>query len=338
MLSMDVLLAATILVLFFVVINYFYKEPSFDNKILHTCAKNVLRELDNSLASENVGLIRESVESCIPLSYISYNLDIKYYNEDNEIVKSVNFGNDLSTDFVAVNKIFNSSEGFGIANLRVWLGASDAVIQELILDLWELTVDAPLPVDFSNGLNSTGNTFGPGGNNDGWDWDYGYYGSTTSTCYYWNNATVNTDEELIIIIGDYNNCANDGEGDAQYGIKFYINNTIFSSNYINITFDWVFDDNGLDNSDDAWIKARFGNFSQMNYLGSQAGYANDDITKDVLYDFDPNDQFGTFTQNVKTYVNSEGWYYLDFGCKVRDWDNNEYLKCSFDNINVVWGG
>jgi hypothetical protein len=243
----------------------------------------------------------------------------------------------LSTDFIVVNEEFNSSRGFGIANLRLWMGMSNEIVQAMPLDLWEVSADKPLPVDFTSGLNSTGNTFGPGGANDGWDWDYDYYGSTMSTCYFWNNNTVSTDKRLIIRIGDYNNCADDGSGDAQYGIKFYINNTIAESNYINVTFDWVFDDHGLDNSDDAWIKARFGNFSTMNYLGTQAGYANDVSTNDVLYDYDPNDQSGTFTQDVKEYVNDEGWYYLDFGCKVRDWDNNEYLQCEFDNVNVVWG-
>ncbi len=336
-LSIDVLIAAIMLAGFLIILEYYYEEPVFDNKQLHSYAKNTLSLMDESLASKNALLIAEDVDNNIPLEYLSYQLRIKYYDEDNDLINEMTLGSELPQDYVVVNREFIHDNGFGAANMRLWLGkGGNQTIISMPFDLWELVVDKPLPVDFTNGLNSTSNTFGPLAPNDGWDWDYDIYGST-STCYYWNNDTVDSDEELRISIGDVNNeCSNDGEGDAAYGIKFYINSSIVQSSSINISFDWSIDDNGLDNNDDVWIKSRFGNGDLMNYLGTQNGYANDDSTPEVVYDPNPNDDSGTFTQDVSSLVDGEGWYYLDFGCKVRDWDNNEWVVCGFDNINVEW--
>ncbi|VVB76280.1 Uncharacterised protein [Candidatus Tiddalikarchaeum anstoanum] len=204
------------------------------------------------------------------------------------------------------------------------------------LDLWEILADRPLPVDFTSGLNTTGNTFGPNGANDGWDWSNNIYG-TTSTCVFWNTGTVGVDHNLRIDIGDVNNgCSNSGQGDGAYGILFYINSSIASSSVINLSFAWTYTPTRLGTGESAWVKGRFGNTTTMNYLGANFGGTNDDATNDIYYSNTPTFQSGTFTQNVKQWVSNSGWYYLDFGCKVRTWSNNNWLTCTFDNVDVHW--
>ena len=102
-----------------------------------------------------------------------------------------------------------------------------------------------------------------------------------------------------------------------------------------LTFDWYVDDNGLDNNDDIWVKARMWNGTEMVYLGSQTGGGNDDSYADILYDRNPNDQGGSESINVASHITGTGSYYLELGARVRDWDNNEWADVSFDDLNLV---
>ena len=54
-----------------------------------------------------------------------------------------------------------------------------------------------------------------------------------------------------------------------YGIEFNITPEMYQNmNSVILSFDYDYVDVGLDNGEDVWVKARFGNLSQMNYLGS----------------------------------------------------------------------
>ncbi|NOR85864.1 hypothetical protein GQ473_07155, partial [archaeon] len=90
------------------------------------------------------------------------------------------------------------------ASVNVELNSSFVETPSQEIDLWEVSQDTPQSVDFTNGLNSTANTFGPVGSNDGWDWAGSVYG-LSSTCVVFNNADVATDDLIRITIGD-NSC------------------------------------------------------------------------------------------------------------------------------------
>ena len=210
------------------------------------------------------------------------------------------------------------------------------------VNLWEISQDMPQPVDFTSGLNTTANTFGPAGSNDGWDWAGSVYG-LSSTCISFNNADVGTDELLRITIGD-TPCENDGQASGAYGVMLYIDSVahtaISRGGKANLTFAWSVTDTGLDAGDVLWIKSRFGTSAQMNYLGSDldTGDPLADGNKEVYFANDPVDTSNTSSFDITQYITNVGWYYLDMGLKIGDWDNGEYAYADFDNITFTING
>jgi len=217
------------------------------------------------------------------------------------------------------------------------------------VDLWEFSSDLPQPLDWSNDINSSANTFGAGAGNDGWDWEDGVY-DFGSTCVRFNadpnddnssaDSTVGSQNRLRIQIGDYQNqCNNDGHGSGAYGIQFEISSEMHSiisgGGTATLEFTWVFDDHSLDNGDAGWLKARFGNASGMNYLGTNVGGTGDDATPELVYNRNPNDHTGSESIDVASYITAAGTYYLELGGKVSDWENNEWLEAEFDNLNLI---
>lgn len=119
-LSMDILFAATIFVAFLIYINYFYEEDSFDNKMLHSLTKNTLLYLDEPLQTNNQFFIQGNISIYLP-SILSYQIKIDYYDNSLDLINTSLIGDDLRTDFVVVKRLFTTSNGFGIADMRVWL-------------------------------------------------------------------------------------------------------------------------------------------------------------------------------------------------------------------------
>ncbi len=210
---------------------------------------------------------------------------------------------------------------------------------ESIADLWDMAADkATAEVDFTSGLNFTANTFGPsnGANNDGWDWGNGTYGGNGSSTRFNNDSSlVAVNKKLNISIGyNYGNNAKPDSG--SYGIEFYITPSMHQG-MVNATlsFDWQFDDIGLDISEDVWIKARFGNITSMKYLGSNLDGGTDNTTE-IMYDNNPNSQSGSYKIDVAKNITGAGWYYMDIGGKVRTWsssgENGIFL---LDNVKLA---
>ncbi|MEK6821292.1 MAG: hypothetical protein AABY11_02755, partial [archaeon] len=68
------------------------------------------------------------------------------------------------------------------------------------IDLWDMFLDRPAPVDFQTDLNSTANTFGPGLGNDGWDWQPFAYGGVSPSSVHFNadpNVDGSTSDSLV---------------------------------------------------------------------------------------------------------------------------------------------
>ncbi len=242
----------------------------------------------------------------------------------------------------------NSNEGTSDENRQINI----IVIGPFTVDLSEHTSDRPQPLDFGTDINSSANTFGAGAEYDGWDWGYAPY-SSNSECVMFNadpneddssaDSTVGSENKIIVHIGDYDNsCNNTGsDNSGAYGIQFDINSDhwLFLQNggSASLTFDWYLEDYRLDNNDEVWIKARFGNSSGMTYLGSDLDGSDShaDATDEIFWDNNPNEQGSSEDIDVSSLITGTGAYYLELGAKVYDWGNNEWLEAEFDNIDLV---
>ncbi|MCK4550506.1 MAG: hypothetical protein KAT91_00985, partial [Candidatus Aenigmarchaeota archaeon] len=268
----------------------------------------------SSTGSENDVLITETVDFTEHLSYVG----AQGMSLDNNSIRVIEWN-----ETAGINTEINSS-------------FVDTPPPEI--DLWEVSQDAPQPVDFTNGLNSTANTFGPSGSNDGWDWAGSVYG-LSSTCVVFNNNDVLNDDLIRITIGD-NSCENDGQASGAYGVSFYVSELVYDAisngGEANLSFDWSVTDFDLDSGDVLWIKSRIGSTTQMYYLGSNldTGDPFADGNKEVYFASDPVSISNSSSFNVTQYVTSAGWYYLDIGLKIGDWDNGEYASVDFDNITL----
>ncbi len=239
-------------------------------------------------------------------------------------------------------------------------------------DLWDMTVDSPMPVDFTSGLNSTANTFSlVGGNNDGWDWQDKTYSdeilSDDFVTHYdpSNKSDDFSSDRIEIKIGGVNSGTDEVIASGAWGIEFNITQEMYdvilqgATAYFSMTFyveDLYLDTPGLDTGG-AWVKARISNEYQSNYLGSDLDNLGSgephysDSTPEIWAAVDianpgwGSDAFGvgivyrSYSQEITQYINSPGQYYLDFGGKA-SWkqgpkENDEGLGVYFDNIRIL---
>ena len=208
-------------------------------------------------------------------------------------------------------------------------------------NLWDDDLDGI--VDFTDNINSTGNTWGPNGDDDGWDTSpVGIYGGSETEVRYnpssgaqGDDRSIETVDELQIEIGGGSN--NGGRSSGAYGVEINITQKIFDNmNSAILKFDWKLIEYGHEDNEVMWIKARFGNSSQMNYLGSNLD-GGADGSNEILYfpgDGGTNTQTGTFNEEIKNLITEPGSYYLELGGKNTAWTTgSEYMVAAFDDVS-----
>jgi hypothetical protein len=243
----------------------------------------------------------------------------------------------------------------------------------ILLDLWDHFMDSPQPVDFSTDVNSSANTFGPDGGNDGWDWNQNHFGGDFSSSILFNadpnydgtisDSTVSASKRLEIKLGGNISSSPSNPDDnssigpiasGAYGVQFDINAETYTDlsvpgTQLLLSFTYYTDadagwGNSLDAGEEAWVKLRFGNASAMNYLGSNLdGYGlgpledNDaDATPEIWWMDEPVDDVQFFFQDISPYVTGAGTYYLEIGAALSDWDvSTEGFGMYLDNVNLV---
>jgi hypothetical protein len=207
--------------------------------------------------------------------------------------------------------------------------------------LWEIESDYPNPVDFTSGLNSSGDTFGLGTGDDGWDRQSGTYGFP---------GTCRFDDETGGELQAYTLSTDDDDKSCAYGIQFEVSQEMHDilqlGGRAEVSFNYEWDESGSwESSDQVWIKGRWTSPPGTAcaepgpcYLGSDLDIGHDgaDGTHEVYTDNDPDgDYSGFFSQDVTGWIDGAGTYYLDIGGKVlRDsrWERG-YFR--FDNILVA---
>ncbi len=250
---------------------------------------------------------------------------------------------------------FSGNTILGATNSYNYLPAVDTEIGSslvglaLYANLWENNGDTPGPPnDFSSGiLNLTANTYGIAGNNDGWDWDTangaGPFGYDDDIDY--NNIVAGVLELDSATGAPARNRCNNNDCSGAYGISVNITQEMFDTMQANgaaiISFWYQWHEqngNPFESSDEAWIKARWTSPSSgQHYLGSNldATHSGNDADLEIAAIENPDtDVIGTFTQELSSWIESPGTYYLELGGKVLANANDEWGYWRFDNIQI----
>ncbi len=202
------------------------------------------------------------------------------------------------------------------------------------INISEVEQDKPNPVDFTNGMQSTANTFGPGAGDDGWDWQSGIYNYTGSMTF---NGVVNGKLEIY--------AAGNAQRSGAYGIQIYISNeayqNITSGKRAEVSFDYEWysnPTNPFETGDEVWIKGRwYSPYSSYHWFGNQSDTGHS--TSDQDYEIDavdnPDTEMNrTYLQDITPWIEGAGWYYLDIGGKSTSDKTDEWGYFRFDNIAV----
>ncbi len=205
-------------------------------------------------------------------------------------------------------------------------------------NLWEHEGDTPGPPnDFSSGqLNSTGNSFGISGADDGWDWQSGTYDYPGAVTF------RGAQYQLLNFFTNDNNQPVSGA----YGILINITRAMADAarspnGRATLSFTYRWDETGWFEryEDEVWVKGRWTSpTSGTHWLGSDLDNATSDPdpTPEIAVEDDPDADItdGVFSQDITDWIEGEGMYYLDLGGKLlRDsWNEEGYF--SFDNIQI----
>ena len=233
--------------------------------------------------------------------------------------------------------------GYGANNaLLVYGGKNLGDDKSYMVDLWDDDFDEI--VDFTDNINSTGDTWSPDGDDDGWDTSpTGIYGGSETEVRFnpsigatGENRSINTVDELQIEIGG--GSGNGGQASGAYGIEINITQELFDlMDKAMLNFEWKLMEWGHEDDEQLWIKARFGNSSQMNYLGTNQD-SGADASNEILYfvgDSNDNTVTGTFDEEITNYIKEPGNYYLELGGKNTAWTTDEeYMVAAFDDVSL----
>ncbi|MBU0757651.1 MAG: hypothetical protein KKF44_06280 [Nanoarchaeota archaeon] len=214
-------------------------------------------------------------------------------------------------------------------------------------NLWEHYLDTSgAPNDFSsNILNSTANTFSISGGDDGWDWDShdgtGTFSYDDDIDY---NGVVNGRIEFDNNYGGSGNSCSGFDCSGGYGIAVEITSVLYNAlqngGIATVSFDYNWDDTGgnpFGSSDEVWIKAYWESpLTGIHYLGSEQSSQGGDLTLEIDSGDNPdNDISGTHSQEITSWIEGAGTYYLAVGGKLLAGDSGEYGWWRFDNIQLV---
>jgi hypothetical protein len=204
-----------------------------------------------------------------------------------------------------------------------------------IINISEVNEDKPNPVDFSHGMVTTTNTtLGPGSYDDGWDWGSGAYNYTSTMTF---NGIVNGKLEMY--------APGNAQRSGAYGVNIYISNdayqNITSGGRVEVSLDYEWYGNPSDpftSSDEVWIKGRWHSpNSSYHWLGNQSdtGHTGGDADVEINAVENPDSELNkTYVQDITSWIEGSGWYYLDFGGKISSNSNTKWGYFRFDNIAV----
>lgn len=236
------------------------------------------------------------------------------------------------------NAILGTTNGYSYTPAVTTEIGSSLVGSSLYPNLWEHGSDTSGPPnDFSsNILNTTGNTFGITGNDDGWD-------SQSNTYTYSGSVRFDNVSSQRLQIYTYDN---NQDVSGAYGIEINITQAMYdiaisSNSRATLSFNYYWAETGdfESNEDQVWIKGRWTSpTSGSHWLGSgkDSGTSDPDNYYEIDVRNDPDDDItnGFFSQDMLSWIEGPGFYYLDFGGKLLRDSTNEEGYFRFDNIQL----
>jgi len=268
-------------------------------------------------------------------------------NAEDRFGEAISGGTDINGD--RLNDTLVGVPGVGIVHV---VAGSTGLSRKHLPDISEVSADEPQPIEFTSGLLTTGNTFGLGGQEDGWDWANNTYGGAEATDHIHNHYTANNVAnagQLKISLGGVPTSkggTNDGGGSmisAAYGVGFNITDEMYRDisrgAVVRISIEYTVWSFGHETNEEYWVKARITGPSGTTYLGQNLdngdrGDLDDEI--DYRNGHDGGDHtYGPFTfkKDIDDIFTSSGMYYLDLGGKSGPWTaQGEHYEYSFDNI------
>ncbi|MCK5177716.1 MAG: hypothetical protein KAQ92_08380, partial [Candidatus Aenigmarchaeota archaeon] len=249
----------------------------------------------------------------------------------------------LQANWSTGNAVFGN--GTGLIPITTEITTEGSNGNTTYVDLWDDN-QSTVPVSFETGYNSTvDNTFGWNMGDDGWDYDpqdnVGPYGYDDNIDY---NLVINKMLEFDTRTGvpARNRCSN-YDCSGAYGVQINITpamHAILSSNgTARLSFKYEWDGNGIsfEDSDEVWIKARWTSPNTgIHWLGTEQSNAGGDTTYEIDYRTNPDDDIPLTStiQNITSWIEGQGIYYLDIGGKVRASWSDEWGYFRFDDILI----
>ena len=148
--------------------------------------------------------------------------------------------------------------------------------------------------------------------------------------------------EIDNIQGGSNTCS-DYDCSGAYGIEIIVTSTHYNAiqngGTAIISFNYEWDDssgNPFGSSDEVWIKSYWQSpTTGIHYLGSEQSSVGGDTTLEVDYGSQPDNDFsGTHTQDITSWIENAGSYYLVLGGKIYAGDSGEHGEFRFDDIQI----
>lgn len=252
------------------------------------------------------------------------------------------------TDWPSGNAVLGHDAGTGGVPVNTELGSTIVGSEVVYANLWENAGDvAGAPNDFSSGtLNSTANTFGIGGANDGWDWAGGAsaYGFGSQV-----NFTNIVGGRLNIDIrtgSPARNRCTSYDCSGAYGITVNITPEMIAmlsngSAVFSFAYEWVSNPTNPFSSyetDEVWVKGKWIEPSGTeHWLGSNldSSHNGGDADPEIYAVENPDQEFSGVTSiDITQWIHSAGLYYLHFGGKLRADDSDEWGNFYFDNVSI----
>ncbi|MGA1820677.1 MAG: hypothetical protein ACMUHU_06690 [Thermoplasmatota archaeon] len=213
-------------------------------------------------------------------------------------------------------------------------------------------------VDFQGSIESTGNTFGWGAGDDGWDTSptHIYDSSTGYDSVRYNQQTGNAngadrsigvENQLFIEVGGVLTNSNERDQSGAYGVSFQLSpQNITGINSAILSFDYEYEDWGFEQQERMWVKGRWTDSTgDITWLGSGMDRNPEpDLTPEIFTLAGQTNNNGptifgrgTFKTDVLRLLDGPGEYYLDMGGKVSRWTaSNEFAGFGFDNITLTF--
>ncbi|MGA1873003.1 MAG: Ig-like domain-containing protein, partial [Thermoplasmatota archaeon] len=213
-------------------------------------------------------------------------------------------------------------------------------------------------VDFEGAIFGSGNTWGWGAGDDGWDTspthiydsDTGYdsvrYNQQTGNAR-GADRSIGVENKLFIEVGGVLANSNNRDMSGAYGVSFQLSSSNISGiNSAVLSFDWEYEDWGFEAQERLWIKSRLTDSTgDITWLGSgQDRSPEPDLTPEIYTrpgqtnNNGPNlFGTGTFKTDILPLIDGPGEYYLDMGGKVSRWTADvEFGGFGFDNLTLTF--